>query len=386
MSAKSKLQITKPRTGIKFHSFACFLGGGVAGFLLHSLVGGNGWGQFSLVTKQSTINGVERGDAAVAAAAAAAAADLPPLHRSSKVEPFETLSRELDAFNPIYQYLKIFDTQKTDPMRADFPELPLWHTWLHYPEAYHNHFSRFRGRKKVIFMEVGVQSGGKIPMLRDYFGPGFEYIGIDINPSTKKFESADWIHIEIGNSGDRNFWKDVIIEKYPIVDIFLDDGGHFMDQQKVAMEMMLPHVQPDGVFMCEDIATSWSRGFGGIRGGTALNTDFVKTTMQGLVLQSLDWLNSGFVFGAWNGVNWDSNAVPADGFGVDWWNVVTSQVKHIHYYNQLVVYEKGLTFAPVDVKTVGTSIPYRNSGTHERVDWDFVMKKVRSFTKSKWDW
>jgi hypothetical protein len=182
-----------------------------------------------------------------------------------------------------------------------------------------------------------------------------------------------------------------------------------MHQQELAMQWMLPHVQPDGVYVCEDLATSWSNGFGGMQGGTALDPAFVQTTMQGLIHQSLDWLQAGFVFGAVDGMQWNVSAVPGpsttqehpnddgtrndgeteDGaqfFGRDWWHVVTTQVKHIHYYNQLVVYEKGLTFPPASVATVGTSIPYSDSGLHDPVDWDTIMKKVQSFTKSPWNW
>ena len=58
-------------------------------------------------------------------------------------------------------------------------------------------------------------------MLRDHFGPDFTCIGIDINPSTKKFESADWVHIHIGDSADVAFWQG-IKAMHPKVDVFLD--------------------------------------------------------------------------------------------------------------------------------------------------------------------
>lgn len=326
---------------------------------------------------------------------------LTPLHRSNRPVPVNITNHFnpeaepnpilLDAYNPIHNYLQIFDSKSNHHPPVDFPELPLFHTWMHYPEAYHNHFDRYRGRERVVFMEVGVQSGGKIPLLRDYFGPGFVYVGIDINPSTKMFESADWVHIEIGDSADPTFWRDVIQPRYPVVDIFLDDGGHTMKQQKLALQEMLPHVQPDGVYLCEDLATSWSGKFGGKRGGTVRDLDFILTTMQGLVYQTMDWLHAGFVFGPGNGVAWDVGDVPGSttndgGFGSDWWQVVTQSVKHIHLYNQIVVYEKGQTFAPASVATVGKAIPYSDSGIHEPVDWEMVMKKVQSFTKSKWNW
>jgi hypothetical protein len=291
----------------------------------------------------------------------------------------------IDAFNPFHHYEASLSRFQDSP--PDFPDLPFLNTWIHYAEAYHNHFSRFRGRDRVIFAEVGVQSGGKIPMLRDYFGPGFIYIGIDINPSTLMFQSADWIHIEIGDSESPQFWE-TFREKYPIIDIFLDDGGHTMTQQKMTMKEMLAHVQPDGVFACEDLATSWAPVlYGGKQGGSVLDPDFVRSTMQGLIHQSMDWLHAGFLLHT-DGIGWgDTTAVPSEGiFSEEWWRVVMEQVKHIHYYNQIVVYEKGITYAPTQVQTVGKKIPDEESGTHEPVDWDPIMKRVQEYTKSHWDW
>ena len=72
-----------------------------------------------------------------------------------------------------------------------------------------------------------MKSGREIPLLRNYFGSGLTYVGIDINPSTKMFDSADWVNIDIGNLGDPAFWKEMRY-KYPKVDLFLDNGGNTM--------------------------------------------------------------------------------------------------------------------------------------------------------------
>lgn len=93
------------------------------------------------------------------------------------------------------------------------PSSPSFSSWPHYLEAYHNHFHRFRN-KNVTFMEAGVQFGGKIWVLRDYFGPGLTYIGVDSSPTTKLLETADWIHIEIGDMANRDFLRSVK-ENYP---------------------------------------------------------------------------------------------------------------------------------------------------------------------------
>lgn len=246
-----------------------------------------------------------------------------------------------DAFNPIYSYMRELSLDKK-PEAVDFPELPQFHSWPHYFEAYHNHFYRFRG-KSVVFMEVGVQSGGKIPLLRDYFGPGFRYVGIDINPGTKRFEGVDWVSIEIGDSTSPEFWS-TMRTKYPHVDVFLDDGGHTMKQQMLTLEEMLPHVQPEGLYICEDLGTSWSdeRGpktnFGGMPGGTVGNRTFLDSTTVGLVHKTMDWFQASWITGGGATQPTLLSDVPDDLFPETWWKKIPEQVKHIHYYNQIVVY------------------------------------------------
>eukprot|EP00588_Corethron_pennatum_P002561 CAMPEP_0194299762 /NCGR_PEP_ID=MMETSP0169-20130528/60885_1 /TAXON_ID=218684 /ORGANISM="Corethron pennatum, Strain L29A3" /LENGTH=384 /DNA_ID=CAMNT_0039049873 /DNA_START=450 /DNA_END=1604 /DNA_ORIENTATION=- len=286
-----------------------------------------------------------------------------------------------DAYTYFHHYLHHFD--KTSPLApTDFQDLPLLHIWPNYFEAYHNHWQRYRG-KKVTFMEIGVQSGGKIPLLRNYFGSGFTYVGIDINPSTKMFDGEDWINIEIGNSEDPAFWKEMRA-KYPKVDLFLDDGGHTMNQQRVAIEEMLPHVQSDGVYMCEDLNTSWSTKFGGYEFQDSRTKVFMRDTMVGLVHRSLDWLNAAWIPG--NPAKDSINDPKLENFWPEdrWWKEFASSVKHIHYYNQVVVYEKGLVGKFFPTKTVGRSIPYKASGKHTKVDWSNVMRRLKAeFAKTE---
>jgi len=285
-----------------------------------------------------------------------------------------------DAFNPFYHYFYRL-SEKSQP-HPEFDSLPLWDSWAHYPEAYHNHMHRFRGKKRIVFMEVGVQSGGKIPLMRDYFGPGLQYVGIDINPETKRYEGADWVQIEIGDSSDRRFWSE-IRKKHPHVDIFLDDGGHQMNQQIIAMEEMLPHVHREGVFICEDTATSWSRKHGGVRKSDVRSKTFRNKTYLGLVHKTLDWFMAGFMQG--RSAEWGK--YPKDSFfDKSWWKVIPEQVKHIHYYNQIVVYEKGVTYPATRITTVGNNIPYKPTGHIEHVSLEPVIKELSRYTNSTWRW
>lgn len=312
--------------------------------------------------------------------------DVNPLEHTRHVEFIKGCTT--DAFNPFSNYL--YHVNDGVPGRqATFPELPFFTTWPHYMEAYHNHMHRFRSltaadpNHKVVFMEIGVQYGGKIPLLRDYFGPGLTYIGVDINSKTKVFEeNADWVNIEIGDSSNRAFLRS-LKEKYPHVDIFLDDGGHTMEQQRVAIEEMLPHVQPEGVYICEDLSTSWAPSFGGVINGDVDNAGFRDRTMVGYIHKTYDWLNANWISGGTK-----NPRPPRDGQYPPMWKVIHEQVKHIHLYDQLVVYEKGVPMVPRSTGSVGTWVfePKLEGQVNGPVDWDLVLKKIQSFTKSPWKW
>lgn len=133
--------------------------------------------------------------------------------------------------------------------------------WIHYFEIYDRHFAKYRGKAPLV-MEIGVFHGGSVQMWKDYFGKEATIIGVDIDPSTKIFEE-DQIHIEIGSQSDREFLRQ-LKQKYPRIDVLIDDGGHTMEQQITTLEEMFGHLSDDGVYLCEDLHTSYwkERGVG----------------------------------------------------------------------------------------------------------------------------
>lgn len=126
--------------------------------------------------------------------------------------------------------------------------------WLHYFEVYDRHFSKFRGKSPTI-LEIGVAQGGSLQMWKSYFGPGTVVIGLDIDENCKSLEEED-IHVHIGDQADKKFLEEVI-NKYPKIDIVLDDGGHFMNQQITSFQELYPHLSENGVYLCEDTHTSY---------------------------------------------------------------------------------------------------------------------------------
>ena len=185
--------------------------------------------------------------------------------------------------------------------------------WMHYFEIYDRHFSRFRGTA-VNVVEIGVWKGGSLQMWKHYFGPKARIVGIDIDPSCKRLEEPQ-IEILIGSQEDRGFLRSVV-DSLPRIDILIDDGGHMMSQQIVTFEDLFPHVDERGVYLCEDLHTSYWKQFGG---GYKCEESFVEYSKN-----FIDFIN------AWHSS--DPDRLPVSNF--------TKSAHSLHYYDSMLVIEK----------------------------------------------
>ena len=139
----------------------------------------------------------------------------------------------------------------------------LLHKWMHYFDIYERHLERFRGTSPVM-LEIGVSGGGSLEMWKAYFGPGAKIVGIDINPDCKALESED-IEVFIGSQDDPALLAEVL-QRYPRLDIVLDDASHVMQHMIRSFELLYAHVAPQGVYMVEDTHTCyWPEYDGGLK-------------------------------------------------------------------------------------------------------------------------
>ncbi len=132
--------------------------------------------------------------------------------------------------------------------------------WDCYFAVYDRYFSRFRGRP-ITFVEIGVQGGGSLEMWRDYLGPEARIFGVDVVPECKAYE-AEGTRVLIGDQEDPAFLAELLEATGPI-DGFLDDGGHTMAQQIATFEACFPALREGGVYICEDVHTSYWPPYGG---------------------------------------------------------------------------------------------------------------------------
>lgn len=134
------------------------------------------------------------------------------------------------------------------------------HKWLHYFDIYERHFGRFRA-EPIKMLEIGVHGGGSLHMWRDYFQAGSTIVGIDINPECKQHES-DNIDIHIGSQDDPEFLKSVA-DQYGEFNIILDDGSHVNKHVITTFDTLYDRVSVNGVYLIEDMHTSYWPKFGG---------------------------------------------------------------------------------------------------------------------------
>lgn len=226
----------------------------------------------------------------------------------------------------------------------------LIHKWHHYFEIYDRHFSRFRG-KDINIVEFGVSQGGSLQMWKDYFGLKVNIYGIDINPHCKELEE-DQVKIYIGDQEDRGFLKS-LIKEIPKIDILIDDGGHTMKQQINTYEELFNHIDENGVYLCEDLHTSYWPDFDG---GYKRKSSYIEYSKN-----FIDYIN------AWHSQQKKLSI-----------NDFTKTVHSLHYYDSILVIEKRPMKEPFHLMTGSATIPTFTPPENYKQRFKRRLKRVKN--------
>lgn len=191
--------------------------------------------------------------------------------------------------------------------------------WSGYFDVYDRHLGRFMGTD-VNLVEVGVQKGGSLELWTKYFGQGSKITGVDIDPACAGLTYPNWnVEVVIGDQGDPAFWAQFLSgPDFKPIDIFIDDGGHFMDPQLLTFQAVWPKIKTGGVYICEDTHTSYKDYNGG-----GLERKFTLTNyMKGLV----DVLH----------YNWKESMTT----DLETQYRIAGDLSSIHFYDSILVVEK----------------------------------------------
>lgn len=132
--------------------------------------------------------------------------------------------------------------------------------WAHYLPIYDRVLKPFVG-KPITLVEIGLAKGGSIELWREFLGEQIKVIGIDNDPATLAYAGKN-VEVIIGDQGDSEFLK-TVAERIGKADVVIDDGSHINSHQIQTFETLFPIIRPGGVYVCEDLHTSYWPTYGG---------------------------------------------------------------------------------------------------------------------------
>lgn len=189
--------------------------------------------------------------------------------------------------------------------------------WGPYFEVYERHLRRYRPIMNTHLVEVGVQKGGSLEMWSKYF-PYARITGIDIDPECANLKyGTDRINVVIGDQSSEDFWNETL-PTLGKIDIFIDDGGHFMEQQILTFEKVFPLMPMNSVYICEDTHTSYMPYNGG---GFRTRGSFIEYAKQYIDVIHGSWIDE-----------LDTEFERKKKIGYD--------LTTVHFYDSMVVFEK----------------------------------------------
>ena len=137
---------------------------------------------------------------------------------------------------------------------------------------YEQFFEKYKERSTKI-LEIGVQFGGFISYLRTNY-PHWDVWGLDVDTAQINMLDNNKKNIIKGSQDDV-----ALLETLPDFDIIIDDGGHTMHQQQTSFETLFPRLKEGGLYVIEDLHTSYWPKF---QDRSKNTMDFLKDLTDGL--------------------------------------------------------------------------------------------------------
>src|SRR3990167_2871908 len=126
-------------------------------------------------------------------------------------------------------------------------------------EYFESHLSNLRESARSV-LEIGVQEGHSVRMWKDYF-PNAIIHGVDVPWTSHRF-AENRIVEHLGDQSDVEFLSR-LIQECDGFDVIVDDGSHFVNHQIISFKTLFPALRPGGVYVIEDLFSSYWRNWGG---------------------------------------------------------------------------------------------------------------------------
>lgn len=144
--------------------------------------------------------------------------------------------------------------------------------WVNYFDIYDDCLSRHIGTNPHV-LEIGIQNGGSLQIFNKYL-QNAELYGVDIDPNIANLTLENNIHIYNFDITD----EQAIAKHFKNIDfdIIIDDGSHLNSDIIKTFKLLFAKLKPGGIFLIEDLHTSYWKSYGGSYLGTASAMEFFK--------------------------------------------------------------------------------------------------------------
>lgn len=113
--------------------------------------------------------------------------------------------------------------------------------------------------KPIHMLEIGVLNGASLRTWHEYF-PFARIWAIDVREEGRQHEQ-ERVRIHIGHQKDPALLDTVLAESGPL-DFVVDDGSHRGEDQQGSLLHLWPKLKPGGVYIMEDVHTSYREKWG----------------------------------------------------------------------------------------------------------------------------
>ncbi len=203
-----------------------------------------------------------------------------------------------------------------------------------YTAIYESYFSSMKD-KPIDFLEIGFAVGGSARMWDNYFSRANCYF-IDNNPQCIDYlyGLSNRVALYIGDQGNQNSLLEIMQKINVTFDIIIDDGGHTMQQQLISFETLFPYVKPGGIYIVEDMHTSYWHIFGnGNEKGGVGDPQVGPCSMTEVLKKLIDEMNYIAAYTGYASRGQQLSSIPRD--LINKLNYCQKHIASIHFYPSL---------------------------------------------------
>ncbi len=193
-----------------------------------------------------------------------------------------------------------------------------------YGETYASIIARYRHRRTRL-LEIGILSGDSLLSWRATFPLG-TIVGCDIEP--KNHMGIGRIHVHLTDQSSAIDLNKLVQQEGPF-DIIIDDGSHQSAHQIFSFRQLFPHLRDGGVYIIEDVQTSYWPAFAG---GKHVSDPAFAGTCVGEFLELAKYIN--------HAEFWSTDGVDQDRVAI------AEQIQRIVFEHNLIVIWKGPNTLP----------------------------------------